>query len=176
LVSASGSFGPNSGSLDLDEERAMTQGGVTCIRATLAFVIGVGLDFILFAEAYPYGERSKHQNLADINVYLVAPLLALVCAFALGFKGRASTGKSPAPGAWLRDLDSRGFLIPSALVIGLTLSHTIVLIRDVINDPTTHSLLPFEYIIAWLAVGLPALAGSMLARAMSWAVNRVRAQ
>ena len=114
------------------------------------------------------------RSLADINVYLVAPLLALVCAFALGFKGQASAGKEPARGAWLRDINSRGFLIASALVIGLTLSHTIVLIRDLINDPTTHSLLPFEYIIAWIVVGLPALAGSMLARAMSWAVNRVR--
>jgi hypothetical protein len=36
--------------------------------------------------------------------------------------------------------------------------------------------LPFEYIIAWIIVGLPALAGSMLARAMSWALNRVRVQ
>lgn len=154
----------------------MTHGVVTYIRTTLAFAIGVGIDFILFAEAYPYGERSQHQSLAGNNVYLVAPLLALVCAFALNFKGQDSAGKSPAPGAWLRDLDSRGFLIPWALGIGLTVSHTIVLVRDVIIDPTTHTLLPFEYIVAWLAAGLPALAGSMLARAMSWAVNRVRMQ
>jgi hypothetical protein len=154
----------------------MTQGVVTYIRTAIAFAIGAGIDFILFAEAYPYGERSQHQSLAGTNVYLVAPVLALVCAFALNFKGQDSAGKGPAPGAWLRDLDSRGFLIPSALVIGLTVSHTIVLIRDVIKDPTTHTLLPFEYIIAWLTVSLPALAGSMLARAMSWAVNRVRVQ
>jgi hypothetical protein len=154
----------------------MTQGVVTCIRTALAFAIGVGIDFILFAEAYPYGERSQHQSLAGTDVYLVAPLLALVCAFALNFKGQDSAGKSPAPGAWLRDLDSGGFLIPSALVIGLTLSHTVVVIRDMINDPTTHTLLPFEYVIAWLTVGLPALVGSMLACAMSWAVNRVRLQ
>jgi hypothetical protein len=150
----------------------MTQGVVTYIRTAIAFAIGAGIDFILFAEAYPYGERSQHQSLAGINVYLVAPVLALVCAFALNFKGQDSAGKGPAPGAWLRDLDSRGFLIPSALVIGLTVSHTIVLIRDVIKDPTTHTLLPFEYIIAWLTVSLPALAGSMLARATSWAVDR----
>ena len=154
----------------------MTQSGVTYIRTAFAFAIGAGLDFILFAEAYPYNERFHHQSLAGHNVYLVAPLLALVCAFALNFKGRDTAGKNPAPAAWLADLDSRGFLIPSALLIGLTLSHTIVLARDVINDPTTHTLLPFEYIVAWLAVGLPALAGSMLARAMSWAVKRVRVQ
>jgi len=152
----------------------MTQGGVTYIRTTLAFAIGVGLDFVLFAEAYPYGERFQHQSLADVSVYSVAPLLAFVCAFALNFKGRDSAGKSRAPGAWLADLDSSGFLIPFALLTGLTLSHTTVLIRDVINDPTTHTLLPFEYVVAWIAVGLPALAGSMLARALTWAVNRVR--
>ena len=154
----------------------MTRGVATYIRTTLAFAIGVGTDFILFAQAYPYGERSQHQSLAGTNVYLVAPLLALVCAFALNFKGQGSAGKSPAPWAWLRDLDSDGLLIPSAMLIGLTLSHTIVLIQDVINDPTTHTLLGLEYIVAWLTVGVPALAGSMLARAMSWAVNRVRAQ
>ncbi len=154
----------------------MTQGVVTCIRTALACAIGVGIDFILFAEAYPYNERFQHQSLAGTNVYLVASLLALVCAFALNFKGRDSAEKSPAPGAWHLDLDSRGFLIPLALLTGLTLSHTVVLARDVINDPTTHTLLPFEYVVAWLTAGLPALAGSMLARATSWTVNRVRAQ
>ncbi len=154
----------------------MTYGALIWIRTTLAFAIGVGIDFILFAEAYPYGERSQHQSLAGTNVYLVAPLLALVCAFALNFKGQDSARESAAAGAWPRYLDSRGFLIPLAMVIGLTLSYTIMLIRDMINDSTTHNLLPFEYIIAWLTVGLPALAGSMLARAMSWAVNRVRVQ
>jgi hypothetical protein len=63
-----------------------------------------------------------------------------------------------------------------AMVVGVSIAHTIVLIRDVTIDPTTHNLLPFEYIIAWIIVGLPALAGSMLARAMSWALNRVRVQ
>lgn len=153
----------------------MTYGVTTYIRTALAFAIGAGIDFILFAEAYPYGERSQHMSLAGNSVYLVAPLLALVCAFALNFKGQnqGSAEKSPTPG-WLRALDDSGFLIPWSLGIGLTVSHTIVLIRDVIIDPTTHTLLPFEYIFAWLIVGLPALAGSMLARATSWAVNRVR--
>jgi hypothetical protein len=154
----------------------MTRAVVTYIRTAIAFAIGVGIDFILFAEAYPYGERFQHQSLAGSSVYVVVPLLALVCAFALNFKGRGPAGKNPASGAWLRDLDSSGFLIPLALLIGLTLSHTIVLIRDVISDPTTHTLLPFEYVVAWLTAGVPALAGSMLVRAMSWAVDRVRAQ
>ena len=62
------------------------------------------------------------------------------------------------------------------MVVGVSVAHTIVLIRDVTIDPTIHNLLPFEYIIAWIIVGLPALAGSMLARTTSWALNRVRVQ
>ena len=40
----------------------MTQGVVTYIRTALACAIGVGIDFILFAEAYPYNERFQHQK------------------------------------------------------------------------------------------------------------------
>ena len=61
-------------------------------------------------------------------------------------------------------------------MIGLTITHTIVLIRDVTIDPTTHNLLPFEYIFMWIAVGVPAVAGSMLARAIFWVFNRFRVQ
>lgn len=61
-------------------------------------------------------------------------------------------------------------------MVGQTITHTVVLIRDVTADPTTHNLLPFEYIFAWIAVGVPAVAGSMLARAISWVLDRLRAQ
>jgi hypothetical protein len=61
-------------------------------------------------------------------------------------------------------------------VIRVSIAHTVVLIRNTTIDPTTRNLLPFEYITRWITVGLQALAGSMLARAMSWALNRVRVQ
>jgi hypothetical protein len=138
----------------------------------LAFAIGVGLDLILGGDAYPYGERFQHRYLIGINVACLNLLLTFLCSFALCFKCRPLRGGKPTPGAWLVDFDSSGLLIPLTIVIGVSSAHTIVLIRDMMIDPTTHNLLPFEYIIAWITVGLPALAGSMLARA----VHRVRVQ
>jgi hypothetical protein len=142
----------------------------------VAFAIGVGIDLVPGADAYPYGQRFQHQYLIGINVAWLNVLLPFLCSFALCFKWRPPRGQAPAPAAWLVDWDSSGVLIPLVMVIGLTVTHTIVLVRDMTIDPTTHSLLPFEYLFMWVTVGLPALAGSMLARAMSWAVNRVRAQ
>jgi hypothetical protein len=154
----------------------MTQGGVISIRILLALAIGVGIDLILFADAYPYGERYQHQSLFGIGAFWLGPLLTLLCAFALDFTRKHSRGAGRAPGGWLASIDSSGLLIPSAIVIGQTITHTIVLIRDVTIDPTTHNLLPFEYIFMWIAVGVPAAAGSLLARAMSWLFNRFRAR
>jgi hypothetical protein len=136
----------------------------------------VGIDLILSADAYPYGECFQHQTLIGINVIWLMLLLPFLCSFALDFKWRHLRGGSPTPGAWLAAFDSRGFLIPSAIVIGLTVTHTTVLIRDMMIDPTTHDLLPFEYVFAWITVGVPALAGSMLAHAISWIFNRFRVQ
>ena len=153
----------------------MAQGGVTYIRALLAVAVGATIDLLLFADAYPYGDRYQHQSLFAINVVWLALLLAFLCAFALDFSRKYARGESPASGL-IASMDSIGLLIPSAIVFGLTIMHTIVLIRDVTIDPTTHNLLPFEYIFMWIVVGVPAVAGSMLARAISWLFNRFRAQ
>jgi len=103
-------------------------------------------------------------------------LFAFLCSLALCFNRRPLRGENRTLAPWLVEFDSSGLLIPLAMVVGVTIAHTIVLIRDVMIDPTTHNLLPLEYIIALITVGLPALAGSMLARAMSWALNCVRVQ
>jgi hypothetical protein len=153
----------------------VTHGVVTHIRAALALAIGAGLDFILFADAYPYGERYQHQQLFGIGVILLAAVFAFLCSFTLDFRRKQPRGGSPAPG-WIASLDSFGLLIPSAILIGLTITHTIILIRDLIIDPTTHNLLPFEYIFGWVTVGIPAVAGSALARAISWMWDRFRVQ
>jgi hypothetical protein len=153
----------------------MKQGGVIYIRTVLAFAVGVGIDLILFADAYPYAERYQHQSLVGVSIYWLGPLLTLLCSFALDFKEQHARGGSP-DSRWIANFDSFGLLMPSAIVIGQTLTHTIVLIRDVTIDPTTHNLLPFEYIFAWIAVGIPAAAGSMLARGISWVFGRLRAQ
>ncbi|MGB6537975.1 MAG: hypothetical protein WBF58_18645 [Xanthobacteraceae bacterium] len=153
----------------------MTRGVVTYIRTVLAFAIGAGIDLILFADTYPYGERYQHQSLVGISISWLGPLLTFLCSFVLDFKRRDPRRESSAPG-WIAKFDSLALLIPSAIVIGLTITHTIVLIRDVTIDPTTHSLFPFEYILAWVTVGVPAVAGSMLARAFFWVFSRFRVQ
>jgi hypothetical protein len=144
--------------LDPDEERAMTHGGVIYVRTFVAFVIGMCADRILFAYAYP--------------IWLTA-LSVAICAFALDLKQLRPREVNHAREAWLTAFDSCGFLIPSVMVIGLTIIHTVVLIRDTITDPTTHNLFPFEFIFAWIAAGVPAMAGSMIARAISWIFNRL---
>ena len=63
---------------------------------------------------------------------------------------------------------ARVVVIPLAILSGLTLTHTVVLVRDVAVDPTTHNLVPFEYLYAWITVGFPAFIGSVLARAICW--------
>jgi hypothetical protein len=153
----------------------MTQGAVTSIRILLALAIGVAIDLILFADAYPYGGRYQHQALFGIGVFWLGPLLTVLGSFVLGFKRKHPRGAGPAP-RWIASIDSLGLLIPSAIVTGQTITHTIVLIRDVTIDPTTHNLLPFEYIFMWIEVGVPAVAGSLLARVISWVFDRFRGQ
>jgi hypothetical protein len=45
-----------------------------------------------------------------------------------------------------------------------------------VKPKTTANLLPFEYLISWFIVGIPALAGSMSARVVCWLLNRIRAR
>lgn len=146
----------------------MTPGALTWIRAALAFAVGVGIVLMTWA-AY----------LSGINVGWLELLLPFLASFALSFKWRPLHGGSPAARNWLVDFDSTGLLIPLVIVIGYNVGQTIVLMRD--RGPPTDSVLPadysqllFEYITSSLKMGLLALAGSMLARLMSWAVHRVR--
>jgi len=145
------------------------------IRVVLAFAIGVG---IVLVEAWAYG--FQHWYPIGINIVWLKMLIAFFGSFALAFKWRPLRGESPAPEPWLADLDSSGLLIPLVMVVGVTVMETVGLIRDTMIDPTTlpfnYVALAFQYFNKWLVLGLPALAGSMLARAMSWAVNRVRVQ
>jgi hypothetical protein len=161
----------------------MTNGALIWIRVVLAFAIGVGMVLIGWANYLIAIYKLAWLEPIGINVAWLELLLPFLCSFALCFKWRPLRGGSPTPGNWLVDLDSSGLLIPLVIVIGLNIAQTIVLIWDTLIGPPTDSLLPadyslllFEYIMSTLKVGFPALAGSMLARAMSWAVNRVRVQ
>jgi hypothetical protein len=161
------------------KEAPMTPLRRVWIRVVLAFAIGVG---IVVLEVAAYASYERNQSLIGVNIVWLEMLLAFVGAFALAFKWRPLRGGSPAPGAWLADIDSSGLLIPLVMVAGVTVAETIGLIRHVMIDPSTLPIsyvhLAFQFIQKWLELGLAALAGSMLARAMSWAaswaLNRVR--
>jgi hypothetical protein len=158
----------------------MTSGVTTSIRTVLAFAIGLGIDLMLFGDAYPISQRHHHQQFIGssigINFTWLIALAAFLCAFALDFKRRPPGGRTQASGGGLAALDARGLLIPLAIVTGLTITHTVVVIRDATLDPTTHNLLPFEYLIVLVVVGIPALAGSLFARAASWMFSRLQMQ
>jgi hypothetical protein len=62
-----------------------------------------------------------------------------------------------------RSGNSRPLLIPLATLLGMIVTHTVLLIRDVIADPTSHNLWPFEYVFWALTVAAPAYLGSLLA-------------
>lgn len=107
---------------------------------------------------------------AAVSPFWLTLVLLFLCAFALDLEARRSRGESsppPHPATLLESLDSYGLLIPLAILLGLTIAHTIVLVRDITIDPTTHNLMPFEYLISWFMAGIPAFAGSILARVVS---------
>lgn len=102
----------------------MKKGGVFYIRLALAFAVGVGIDLILFADGYPYDVRYRHQSLIGISIYWLGPMITLLCSFVLDFKEPRSYGGAP-DSRWIVDLDSFGLLIPSVVVIGQTITHTL---------------------------------------------------
>lgn len=132
----------------------------------------MAFDFIVFLDAYPYNLRYQHQPL--VTSFWAMAALPFVGAFVLDFKAlRTRPGNAAhASEAWFARLDSLGLLIPIAILAGLTITHTIVLIHDITIDSTTHNLFPFEYIYAWIVMGIPAVIGSLLARGMCWALHR----
>ncbi len=65
-----------------------------------------------------------------------------------------------------RDLAWPSYLPKPALAIllGVIATHIVLLIRDLITDPTSHSLWPFELLLWAIVVGVPALLGAVLAK------------
>lgn len=131
---------------------------VMSTRLLLAFAVGVGCDLLILGDLAAYGERHRYQASAflGIGVVWLGLALAFLGALALGLGRRRP-----------------GFVaIPAAMLAGVTVIHTAVLVKDVAADPTTHNLLPFEYLFAWVAAGVPAFAGAALARAAGGARGR----
>jgi hypothetical protein len=157
------------------QERAMTDGTRMSIRLASAFAAGALFDLFALRDAFPYSDRDWLGPHAMSPFWLMLVLLA-VGAFALNLgKDQPGAGASTARTSLRAALDANGLLIPFVILLGATVARAVVVIRDTIVDPTSHNLLPFEFLLAWIIVGVPAGAGSMAARAASWLLDRTRA-
>jgi hypothetical protein len=119
------------------------------VRVAFAFAAGALFDLFVLRDAFSYRDRGLPFSHATTGQVWLALAFLFLCAFILNLRARASV------------------LIPAVIVLGMTAVHTIVLIADISIDPTTHNLFPIEYIFAWATVGIPALAGALLAAATS---------
>lgn len=118
-------------------------------RLALAFGVGLVSAFFVLGDAFSYSERMRPHNSRPMIALLLTLVLILVASFMLNRSGRQTV------------------LIPFMMLLGLTITHTIVVIRELAIDPTNHNLLPFEYLFGWILVGIPALGGALFARALS---------
>jgi hypothetical protein len=135
----------------------------TLIRAALAFAAGVAFDAMVFLDAYPYNQRYQHAS-PGLSLMLALPLAAAF-VLDLGVRlSRTASGAGPLSGSLFARLDTRGPLIPLAMLFGMTAAHLVAVIHDTMIDATTHNLLQLEFVYAWIVVGVPAVIGSMLAR------------
>lgn len=130
-----------------------------------AFIVGALSDVFLIRNGLAYGGLT----LLDKYPVLWPCWLAfiLVSAFLLDFWARRSRGTDLATPA-------RGLHIPLALLLGMVVTHTALLIRDVIADPTSHNLWPFEYLMWGLVVWTPAFVGALLSLGANKLIDRNR--
>jgi hypothetical protein len=130
------------------------------IVSLLAFAIGALSDVLLIRN----GLSLRGPTLLDKYPIIWPAWLAavLVSSFLLelaySYGGRADVPRAR------ESIGSRGPLIPLAVVLGMVIMHTVLLLRDVTIDPTSHNLLPFEYLFWGFVIAAPAYIGSILAR------------
>ena len=153
----------------------MTDGTRIAIRLACAFAAGAVFDLFALRDAFPYSDRDWLGTHTMPPFWLMLAGLT-ICAFVLDL-GKSHLGAGTATARTIRaSLDASGLLIPFVILLGATAARAFVVIRDTIIDPTSHNLLPFEVLLAWVVVGIPAVAGSMAARVASWLRHRSRPQ
>jgi hypothetical protein len=131
--------------------------------ALLAFVIGALSDVLLIRNALSLSGPTLLDTYPAIwAVWLAA---VLVSSFLLEFAYSYSRSRHADLVPTAREsIGSSDLLIPLAILLGMVVIHTTLLLRDVIVDPTSHNLWPFEYLFWGFAVVVPAFIGSILAR------------
>jgi hypothetical protein len=162
-----------------NQEPAMLHDMTTRIRLLVAFAAGALIDLFALRGAFPYGDRNWLGGHAIVIPFWFMLALLFFWTFVLDLEVRRlprENDRPRRPVSLAATLDSYGLLTPFAIALGLTAAHTTVLVRDMLVDPTTHNLLPFEYLVSWVVIGIPAVIGSLLARAVSWVNDRIREQ
>jgi hypothetical protein len=123
------------------------------LSTLIALAIGVVSDIVVIRN----GLSSPGPTPLDSHpqLWAVWPAVILICSFVLEFRLRMT-----------RDLVWPGYLPRPALAIllGVVATHIVLLVRDLIADPTSHSLWPLELLLWAIVVGVPALLGAVLAK------------
>jgi hypothetical protein len=133
--------------------------------ALSAFVIGALSDVLLIGNGLSLSGPTLLDTYPAIWAVWVAAVLvsSFVLEFAYSYWRSERADLVPPARDFIRSSD---LLIPLAILLGMVVSHTTSLIRDVIVDPTSHNLWPFEYLFWGFAIAVPAFLGSILARLM----------
>lgn len=116
-------------------------------RCIAALVTGVFLHAMIFHPWLPYSIRERHV----LSAWAMASML-LVAGLVLTF-----------------GLKERRGLVAASIVGGMWVANALLIAYDFSNDPTTHNLFPFEFIVIGFAI-IPVAAGAFI----SHLANRAR--
>lgn len=111
-------------------------------RLLAAAAVGVFADLFAMGDAYAYASRMRGLHAVALWGALAA-LLAVPVVLNFGEK--------------------HTLRITAAVWAGMLVPHTLVLIREISADPTSHNLWPFEYALLCL-FAVPALLGAVAGR------------
>jgi hypothetical protein len=121
------------------------------LRLAVAGVLGIFGDLFAMGDAYSYSSRLQQSHATALGCAVAA---LLVVPAILNFSIR------------------RTFAVTAVVWMSMAVTHTVVLIAETSRDPTSHNLLPFEYVFICFLT-LPAVIGAAAGRlaGATWAAR-----
>jgi hypothetical protein len=138
-----------------------------------AFVIGAISDVFLIRNGFSYGGLTlldKYPIIWPIWLTVIF-LCSLLFVFQL-YRSHEKHTEPDVPGRARASIGSGGMRITLAILLGALVMHTVLLIRDVIADPSSHNIWPMEYLFWGIVLAVPCLLGWGLARVIFGLLNR----